>query len=139
MDYDDRFEGVIQPLIEALMSIESNYNPNAVGDGGKAVGILQIHPICVDDVNRIYGTSFEYTDRLDINRSYRICYLYLNHWGKHYEQSTNQLISPYILAQIWNGGAKGWSKTSTRPYAVKVVNKYRQLINPNHKDDIACN
>ena len=37
-------------LILALCLIESSLDPNAIGDGGEAVGILQIHECVILDV-----------------------------------------------------------------------------------------
>ncbi len=47
------------PLIAALITVESNGRDNAVGDGGRAIGALQIHKSVVVDVNRIAGISYE--------------------------------------------------------------------------------
>ena len=40
-------------LVNAIIYVESRGNDSAIGDRGKAVGCLQIHPICVREVNRI--------------------------------------------------------------------------------------
>jgi len=45
-------------LISALIIVESNGRDSAIGDGGLAVGPLQIHRGVVEDVNRLEGTSF---------------------------------------------------------------------------------
>lgn len=42
-------------LLNALVWVESSRNEKAIGDNGKAVGLLQLHKIYVDDVNRILG------------------------------------------------------------------------------------
>jgi len=104
---------ILQILIAALIIVESDGNPNAVGDKGQAIGILQIHPICVQDVNRILGEE-KYTliDRLDPIKSVEICIVYLNYYGK--DKSVEQ------LARIWNGGPKGFKRKSTLPYWDKV-------------------
>jgi hypothetical protein len=47
-------------LLFALMVVESNGDCSAVGDDGKALGCLQIHACVVEDVNRIYGTSYDW-------------------------------------------------------------------------------
>ncbi|MCX7829284.1 MAG: transglycosylase SLT domain-containing protein [Thermanaerothrix sp.] len=39
-----RKQGIPPEILTGLIQIESGYNPNAVGDGGKAVGIAQIWP-----------------------------------------------------------------------------------------------
>ena len=103
----------IKPLIDALCKVESNNNPKAVGDGGKAVGILQIWPIMVKDVNRIlHKEVYVLGDRTDPVKSRKICRVYLNHYGKG--------KSFEYLARIWNGGPKGYKKECTVKYWKKV-------------------
>jgi len=53
----------------ALMFVESNHNPNAVGQTNDA-GVLQITPIYVKEVNRILGQQrFTLEDRFDKYKS----------------------------------------------------------------------
>jgi hypothetical protein len=96
----------------------------AVGDGGNAVGILQIHKILVDDVNRILGGSpaYTYDDRWCIGLSEQMCEIYLLHYGK-------EAKTVYDLGRIWNGGPKGMSKDSTLAY----IRKMEELINDTGK------
>ena len=42
-----------EDLLDAIESVESGGNANAVGDNNRAVGSFQIWKIYVDDVNRI--------------------------------------------------------------------------------------
>lgn len=58
-------------MIDALIEVESNGQPDAVGDDGQAVGILQIHPCVIDDL-RVAGYDFTLDDRLDPDRSIAI-------------------------------------------------------------------
>jgi len=110
-------------FICSLITVESNGRVDAVGDGGKAIGILQIHNCVVADVNRIYGTSYTPEDRGNQDKSLDIAYLYLKHWGKSYERKTGKQPTTETLARIWNGGPNGWNKTSTEKYWAKVNNQ----------------
>ena len=65
----------------ALMALENPQNLDAIGDAGER-GPLQIRPIVVRDVNRIYGTTFTLDDCFDYDTSVEIARLYLEHWGK---------------------------------------------------------
>lgn len=57
-------------LEAAIAFVESTNRPNAIGDDGRAVGLLQIHKIVVDDVNRAAGRRrFSYEDRRDPEKS----------------------------------------------------------------------
>ena len=56
-------------LIDALVAVESRGNAAAVGDSGKALGILQIHATMVADANRIAGTHFTHRE-MQIGRAH---------------------------------------------------------------------
>ena len=120
---------LIKFLIPFLCLIESNNDPNAIGDNGKAVGILQIHECVVHDVNKYIlanspqSGTYTLEDRLDPKKSKEICSIYLTIWGRYYEETTNIPADIEVLSRIWNGGAKGWSKSSTEKYWDKVESK----------------
>jgi len=107
-------------LIAALIIVESGGKDDAVGDGGMAVGCLQIWPCALDDVNRIAGTDFTLADRFDRQKSIRMCEIYLKHWGAYYERQTGKRPTAKVLARIWNGGPAGWKHGETLAYWRKV-------------------
>jgi hypothetical protein len=104
-------------LWEAVCRVESNGNPLAVGDGGRAAGIAQIWAITVRDVNRFAGTKYTLNDRFDVEKSKAIFQLYVNHYGKGQ--------SDEVKAKIWNGGpnamkATGQKLTNLNRYWAKI-------------------
>jgi hypothetical protein len=100
-------------LLYAIEQVESNGRTDAIGDGGRAAGCLQIHKIMVDDINRILGRAeFTYADRLSRQKSFAMARIYLNHYGKG--KSIEQ------QARIWNGGPNGHKKAATLKYAEKI-------------------
>lgn len=99
-------------LITALIAVESSGNDLAIGDGGKAIGPLQIHKAVVLDVNRITGSHYRHQDMTNRVAARAVCEAYLKHYGKG--ATTEQ------LARRWNGGPKGDTKTSTEAYWAKV-------------------
>ena len=99
-------------LWEAVCRVESNGNPLAVGDGGRAAGIAQIWAITVKDVNRFAGTKFTLNDRFNVEKSRAIFHLYVNHYGKG--------KSDEVKARIWNGGPTGNKKRATIAYWNKI-------------------
>tara|TARA_R110002020_G_scaffold78298_8_gene197003 strand:- start:25 stop:396 length:372 start_codon:yes stop_codon:yes gene_type:complete len=109
-------------LILVLCLVESSLDPNAIGDGGDAVGILQIHECVIQDVNRIYKTDYNLNDRYDPMLSKMICRKYLSHWGKVYTKRTGKEPTAEILAKIWNGGALAYEKTN--PKVVERLDAY---------------
>lgn len=107
-------------VMPALIAVESSGNDKAIGDNGRGVGCLQIHPECIEDVNRIAGTRYTLADRLDREKSKEICSIYLTHYGKAYARTTGKAPTAETLARIWNGGPRGYAKSATIPYWRKV-------------------
>lgn len=108
----------IDTVYRAIAFVESSYNPSAVN--GDAAGILQIRPILLIDVNRIYGTNYTFDDRFDVTKSKEIFYLYLLHY-------LGETATPEEIARTWNGGPKGIHKESTLVYWQKVKNRMKFL------------
>ena len=102
----------ISNLITALIIVESSGNDLAIGDGGRAIGPLQIHRGVVLDVNRITGSNYRHQDMTNRAQARAVCEAYLRHYGKG--ATTEQ------LARRWNGGPKGDQKQATAAYWRKV-------------------
>ena len=115
-------------LMSAIMAVESGGRADAIGDDGDAVGCLQIHAACVEDVNRITGKAYTLADREDPEKSAEIFTAYVRHYGRAYERRTGRRATAQVYARIWNGGPKGYSKNATRKYWRKVQT---QLANRN--------
>ena len=99
-------------LISALIIVESSGNDLAIGDGGKAIGPLQIHRAVVTDVNRITGSHYRHSEMTNRAQARAVCQAYLEHYGRG--KTTEQ------LARKWNGGPTGDRKTATEGYWRKV-------------------
>lgn len=111
-------------LIDALSIVESNNNPDAVGDGGKAAGILQMHSPVVEDVNDFYGTNYAWPrDAFNPATAREICRLYLERWLKYVLAA-----GPVDAARIWNGGPRGHLKQATCAYWKKAQPYYAQAV-----------
>lgn len=106
-------------LIPVLMVQESGNNPQAIGESGE-VGVLQIRQCVVDDVNRIYGSSWKLHHCKSPVISKEICYAYLSYWGEKYRTETAKKPTYEIYARIWNGGPDGWKKDRTTDYWKEV-------------------
>ena len=102
----------ISNLITALIAVESSGNDLAIGDGGKAIGPLQIHRAVVTDVNRITGSNYRHSDMTNRATARAVCGAYLQHYGR--SKTTED------QARIWNGGPTGDRKTATLGYWRKV-------------------
>ena len=111
-----------EELIEAMAFVESGGNPATIGDinlGTPSVGLLQIRPIMVREVNRILRKQgldkrFKNSDRKSGDKSIEM----FNIWADAYH-----LKSSYEkMARNWNGGPKGYKKSATAHYWKKVQN-----------------
>lgn len=113
---------MVADLLPHLMEVESNHDPLAVGDKGRALGILQIWDVVIEDVRRITRRSdLIHTDAYDVQTAQFICVVYLTHYGKHYESTTGKTCTYEVLARMWNGGPYGYTKQSTDRYWIKVM------------------
>lgn len=112
---------VSELLLAALIGVESGGDTKAKGDGGKAIGCLQIHKGVVEDVNRIYRLEKGFVwpdDCYDKKKAVQICYLYLCHYSC--PKRLGREPTPEDMARIWNGGPNGYRKKNTLKYWVKV-------------------
>ena len=119
---------VADNLIDSICWVESRNNPDAIGDNGKAVGIAQIHPVCVRDVNRILKLQqktkrYTIEDRKSVAKSKAMMKIYLEFYGERYRRQTGKQPTQQILARIWNGGPDGWKDKATIAYYQKVAKR----------------
>jgi|TARA_Y100000389_G_scaffold102692_1_gene99537 hypothetical protein len=111
-----------EELIEAMAFVESGGNPAIIGDlnlGSPSVGLLQIRPIMVREVNRILrkrglDKRFKNSDRRNGDKSIEM----FNIWADAYHLDS----SFEKMARNWNGGPKGFKKPATSHYWKKVQN-----------------
>ena len=94
-------------FIGSLISIESKGDNSAIGDGGDAVGVLQITPIFVKECNRIakiYKLDIEYTlkDRWDVCIAIEMTQLHSQHWGKHFTKKYDIGYPELIQIHRWS-------------------------------------
>ena len=109
----------IDRLLPALERVESSGNPTAIGDGGKALGILQIWDVVIIDVNRAKGTSYVHADAFDPAKARAICRAYLSIYCT--ERRLGRKPTMEDAARIWNGGPNGHKKAATKKYWHKVA------------------
>ncbi len=107
----------VEDLIEAIIFVESRGNDSIIGDNGRAVGCLQMHPVAVYECNRLIGfDSFDLDDRYDRQQSISMFNVIRN---------ASKDTSNEFIARNWNGGPKGYKKPATIKYWNKVK-KYLQ-------------
>ena len=107
----------IDTLLNAVMAVESNFDTMAYNAKENAVGVLQIRPIMVREVNRLLGKD-KYTlkDRWSKAKSIEM----FNVIRSHLKGASDEQI-----ARTWNGGYNGHNIPQTMQYWIKV-RKYTQ-------------
>jgi len=113
----------VEPLIQAMIMVESEGNDSAYAKKEEAAGCLQIRPIMVREVNRILGiqkSELEYTleDRWSREKSIEMFHIVNNH---HNKNSTYEEI-----ARAWNGGPNWFKKSLTKRYWKRVQKQLKK-------------
>ncbi len=105
-------------ILEALVMIESGGRADPPdGDGGRAIGPLQIHEIYWTDAvlhdPELGGT---YQDCRDLTYAERVVHAYMSRWAPAAWRDGDA----EIIARVHNGGPTGPQKAATLPYWRKV-------------------
>lgn len=110
-------------LVHSLILVESN-NGRFLHDtlNHDAIGVLQIRPTMVDEVNRLIGSNeYEYSDRWDSIKSIEMFKIFQDRYNPDYDFHKG--------CRIWNGGPKGHHKESTLCYLNKALVQLETIIN----------
>lgn len=101
-------------VLAAIRVVESNNDPSAVGDNGKAIGVYQIwKPYWID--SRIPG---EWKDCFDPVYADRVVRSYMKRYAT--EKRLGRPVTQQDVARIHNGGPNGYRKAATLKYWHKV-------------------
>ena len=112
MWYDKQEPIIEDPLIAAIIQVESGGDTLAYNSKEDAVGCLQIRPIMVREVNRLVGKdSFTLSDRWSKVKSIQM----FNILRSHLKGASDEQI-----ARVWNGGYNGKNIPQTMQYWNKV-------------------
>ena len=110
----------LTPLERAIWQVEtSGATGPTVGDGGAALGPLQIHRGCWQDAVQ-YDPSIggKYEDVADIGYAVKIFRAYTARYAT--AKRLGRTPTDIDRARIWNGGPNGYKKQATLGYAEKV-------------------
>jgi len=111
-----------QAFWRALHQVETSGRTGPIrGDGGRALGPLQIHRGYWKD-SRVAG---RYEDCASLAYSIRVASAYM----KRYAAGAWRTGNHEVLARIHNGGPTGHRKPATRAYWSRVVREIRRMEN----------
>ena len=110
---------ISKALLDAIAGVESNFNPKAVGDKGKAMGMFQMQPIAYQDIQRVdpaYRTIPYSRLKTDAAFQRQTAERYLR-----MGQETYKITDPDRLISFYNAGPKARSgPLINRGYVDKV-------------------
>ena len=114
-------------LIKALIQVESSGKEDCVGDKHliiPSIGVLQIRPIMVREVNRILAIlgdnkRYKNKDRYSRVKSIEMFIIWRDY---HHKDDSDEIIS-----RCWNGGPKGYKRKKTLHYWDKVQKALKKI------------
>lgn len=100
--------------------VESSFDEMAYNESELAVGIIQIRPIMVDEINLILGKNkYNLKDRWCKEKSFEMFKIYQDFVNPEYNET--------LAARFWNGGRTGDKKRSTDVYVENYFKRKNQL------------
>ena len=125
----------LDQMFEIIKYVESNNEEDAVGDGGKAYGIVQIHKVCVEDINRIYNTHYTHQQAFDETCSKEMFNLYISEGIRRYKLKYCRSPTDEELVRMWNGGLySGHLRKTTLKY-LERYKKFKKIYNKEFSDN----
>jgi len=119
-------------FFRALAFVESGGDPAAYNKQELAIGLYQIRPIYVQDVNRILKTNYSHADARNQRLAQIMIQTYMDHYGKkaHLKvTNTEQFIEVAVgYSRLHSGGPDGCKELCTVPYALKFEQALRILL-----------
>ncbi len=111
-------------LYSSIVWVESKGNATARSKDG-SLGIVQILPVMVKEVNRIckmkgIHKSFTLQDRLNPEKSEQMFWIFQNFYNPNINWETITMSDMEMIARKWNGGPNGHKKSATKHYWKKV-------------------
>lgn len=111
--------------LRVLAQVESSGIVDAVGDGGKALGLYQLHKEAVSDANRLLGTRYRHTEALDSEKASIMAHAYINRVIPHYLRAygLRDTVENRLTAYNMGIGAVRHHQTAERYIARYFSNK----------------
>ena len=105
-------------VLAAIRIVESNNNPDAVGDSGNAIGVYQIWTSYWKDATERSGIGGVYLDCYKPDYADRIVRAYMARYAN--ARRLGRPVTIEDIARIHNGGPNGYKKKATLKYWEKV-------------------
>lgn len=105
-------------VLAAIRIVESNDNPDAVGDGGDSIGCYQIQKCYWLDAKEFSDLGGTYLDCYNRGYADRTVRCYMARYAT--ERRLGREVTQEDIARIHNGGPNGYKKKATLKYWEKV-------------------
>ena len=105
-------------VLAAIRIVESNDDPNAVGDGGDSIGCYQIQKCYWLDAKEFSDLDGTYLDCYNRGYADRTVRFYMARYAT--ERRLGREVTQEDIARIHNGGPNGYKKECTKKYWSKV-------------------
>lgn len=107
----------LNQIFNVIKHVETNNNPKAIGDDGRAYGVVQIHKVCILDVNKTFNTEFRHKDAFNVIISKEIFKLYIRKGVNLFKKKHCRDPTEQEIVRMWNGGIyKGYRYRGTLKY-----------------------
>lgn len=107
----------LESIVKVLKEVESLNNSKAIGDNGRAFGILQIHKVYVDEVNLRFGTDYTHKQMFQDECAVEVFNLYMQYASKKFCKKYGKDPTEQDIVRMHNGGLY-------RGYRIKATLKY---------------
>ena len=105
-------------VLAAIRIVESNDDPDAVGDGGDSIGCYQIQKCYWLDAKEFSDLGGTYLDCYNRGYADRTVRFYMARYAT--ERRLGREVTQEDVARIHNGGPNGYKKECTKKYWKKV-------------------
>ena len=105
-------------VLAAIRIVESNDDPNAVGDGGDSIGCYQIQKCYWLDAKEFSDLDGTYLDCYNRGYADRTVRFYMDRYAT--ERRLGREVTQEDVARIHNGGPNGYKKECTKKFWKKV-------------------
>ena len=118
-------------IVEVLKHVETNNQPELIGDNGDSYGVLQIQWRAVQDVNRYFGTRYTHKQMFRVACAEEVTKLYMRMGAELYFKKYNEVATEEVLVRNHNGGIyRGHKIRATIPYYKRYLKFKNLLIKP---------
>ncbi|MBX4189749.1 transglycosylase SLT domain-containing protein [Candidatus Parcubacteria bacterium] len=111
--------------LPVIASLESSNRPRVIGDGGRALGLFQLHSGVVSDFNSAHKTSYQHQDALNREIAQKIAHWYLETRIPQILKSKKLPVSTENVLTCWNAGC---GRVKNPPLLTQeYIKKYKKL------------